>query len=175
VVVTDWPALRLLVTTHNNGPRCGEHRQGRRGTPAKTREYLELLEFKSNKILEVVMEDIEAFEEEISSSFEGGRKQKLMSYYERDTKLRAKAIEIHGTTCMVCQTNFEAKYGTHGKDYIEVHHLTPLHTLIEKSLISPKEDMAVLCANCHRMIHRKKNMPLTIKELKEIWNRLNGI
>ena len=30
---------------------------------------------------------------------------------------------------------------------------------------NPKEDFRVLCANCHRMVHRK-NPPYTINELK---------
>ena len=46
-------------------------------------------------------------------------------------------------------------YGEMGAGYIEAHHLAPLHLLSGDGpvLINPKEDFAVLCANCHRMIH----------------------
>ena len=33
--------------------------------------------------------------------------------------------------------------------------------------VNPETDLIVLCANCHRMVHRKKGMTLTIEELKE--------
>jgi len=39
----------------------------------------------------------------------------------------------------------------------EVHHLTPVSQLTEPS-ITRLEDLAVLCANCHRMIHRSDPM-----------------
>ena len=34
----------------------------------------------------------------------------------------------------------------------------------------PKTDLAILCANCHRMVHRKKSTTLTIDELKSKLN-----
>ena len=33
--------------------------------------------------------------------------------------------------------------------------------------MDPKEDFAVLCANCHKIVHRKKPM-LTLEELQNI-------
>ena len=66
------------------------------------------------------------------------------------------AKKIHGYTCQICGFNFLKFYGEIGRDYIEAHHLTPLHELPPDMPIrlSPKDDFAVLCANCHRMIHR---------------------
>jgi HNH endonuclease len=38
---------------------------------------------------------------------------------------------------------------------IEAHHLIPLSQLKGKRVaLDPKNDVAVLCANCHRMVHR---------------------
>lgn len=91
--------------------------------------------------------------------------------YERSPILRKRAIQIHGTTCMACEFNFYKFYGARGKDYIEVHHLIPLSTLEEEFEINPVTDMAVVCSNCHRMIHRDKNDILSIDELKEIINQ----
>ncbi|MFI5577344.1 HNH endonuclease [Streptomyces sp. NPDC051822] len=39
-----------------------------------------------------------------------------------------------------------------GADYIEVHHITPLHAAGPSE--TPLGDLALLCANCHRMCHR---------------------
>ncbi|WP_120239969.1 HNH endonuclease [Marinifilum flexuosum] len=86
------------------------------------------------------------------------------------------AIEIHGVRCMVpnCSFDFEEHYGLHGKDYIEVHHIKPLSSIKEETKVNPKTDMVVVCSNCHRMIHRKKNEVLSIEKLNELLsNKIN--
>jgi len=74
-----------------------------------------------------------------------------------------------GHICMGCGFNFESIYGEQGLGYIEAHHLKPLHTLpVGKAVpMNPKTDFAVLCSNCHRMVHRKRPM-LTIEELRDL-------
>jgi len=122
---------------------------------------------KLEKLEIIVDSDIAAldFEEE---HFEGTQNKRYTNYYERDTKLRAKAISIHGTTCMVCGFDFEKRYGERGKGFIEVHHLTPVSELGSNTKINPKTDLAVVCSNCHRMIHRKKDNILSLDELKKL-------
>ena len=114
-----------------------------------------------------VVQDVEsmAVEEEY---FEGRKKERLSAYYERNPRLRIAAICFHGLTCSVCGFDFEKTYGQRGKGYIEVHHLKAVSTLSQPSSVDPKHDMAVLCSNCHRMIHRRKDNPLSLGELKEI-------
>ena len=86
--------------------------------------------------------------------------------YERDPRLRREAILIHGCKCEVCGFDFEEKYGEIGIDYIEVHHKKPLSEVGEEIEVDPKTDLACLCSNCHRMIHRNREKVLTIEELK---------
>ena len=50
----------------------------------------------------------------------------------------------------------------------EVHHKKPVSFLMQEKKVAPKEDVAVVCANCHRMIHRRKDKVLTIKQLRKI-------
>jgi len=52
--------------------------------------------------------------------------------------------------------DFESKYGDLGQNFIEVHHKRPLSQLTENKTFSFDvfKDFDVLCANCHRMIHR---------------------
>lgn len=38
----------------------------------------------------------------------------------------------------------------------------------EEVEINPETDLVPVCANCHRMIHRRKDDVLTIEELKSI-------
>jgi len=75
---------------------------------------------------------------------------------ERNARLAREAKRVHGYTCQVCQFNFKERYGDLGHEYIEAHHLTPLSELPPNQplRLSPKDDFAVVCANCHRMIHR---------------------
>lgn len=101
-----------------------------------------------------------------SYGIEGGEKVIYTSRYERDPKLRAAAINIHGTTCKCCNFNFEKSYGLLGKNYIHVHHIKPISETGE-TLIDPEKDLIVLCPNCHSMIHRKRNSTLSLNELKE--------
>jgi 5-methylcytosine-specific restriction protein A len=88
---------------------------------------------------------------------------------ERNTKLARAAKKIHGSTCQTCAFDFGAVYGSLGEGYIEAHHLTPLAALPTNGPIrlSAEKDFAVLCANCHRMIHRP-GAPRQISEFRSI-------
>src|SRR5574337_269314 len=121
-------------------------------------------EFFDDSLEKQVAADLAALQEE-ESGMEGPGKARLVSYFERDPKLRVAAITIHGTTCKACGFKFEAAYGAHGKNYIEVHHVVPISTLPKPSAINSKDDLTVLCSNCHRMVHRKRDAPLSIEEL----------
>ncbi|MBD1832345.1 HNH endonuclease [Cyanobacteria bacterium FACHB-472] len=74
--------------------------------------------------------------------------------------------EAGGLKCDVCNFNYSAFYGNLGNDYIECHHLNPVSELKDgnKTKIN---DLALVCSNCHRMLHRKKPC-LSVEELKEI-------
>lgn len=78
---------------------------------------------------------------------------------ERSPKLRkaklAAALGSGGTlACEVCGFDFAARYGQLGEGFVEVHHTLPLHASgpVETRLA----DLALLCSNCHRMIHRAR-------------------
>lgn len=143
--------------------------------PVKTRKLDEKhinfeklgITYVQNEFTARVISDLGAMEYE-TEYFEGNKKQRYTNYYERNPRLRAKAIEIHGTTCMACGFNFEEYYLERGKDFIEVHHTKPVSELGENTKVDPAEDLIVLCSNCHRMIHRKKDNVLALNELRSI-------
>jgi len=116
---------------------------------------------------EIIKSDIEQIESENDFS-EGQKKERLSTYYERKREIRSKAINIHGLKCIVCEFDFESTYGELGKGFIEVHHLVPISSFDDEHNVDPKTDMTVLCANCHRMMHRNKKVVLSIEQLKEI-------
>ena len=101
---------------------------------------------------------------------EGGVALRAHLRRERDPRLRrSKLAETKKRglpiACEVCSFDYAQTYGPHGLDYIECHHRVPLHVTGEtKTRLS---DLALLCSNCHRMIHRSKRW-LTVEELKEL-------
>ena len=92
------------------------------------------------RIEATVEEDISSLQRE-DEYFEGRRAERLSSFYERNPKLRAAAIMIHGSTCAACGFNFGLSYGEHGLGYIEVHHLKPICTFTEETQVDPENDM----------------------------------
>ena len=88
---------------------------------------------------------------------------------ERNSRAGAAAKRVLGYVCQGCAFDFGRIYGQRGEGFIEAHHLTPLYTLEEGETVAmdPKKDFAVLCSNCHRMVHRHKPM-LTIDQLRDL-------
>lgn len=120
-----------------------------------------------NEVELIIDIDLSNFELE-NEYFEGEKKKRLSNFYERNPKLRIAAIKTHGFECAVCGFNFRKIYGKHGDGYIEVHHLKPVSTLEVSTSICPVNDMAVVCSNCHRMLHRNKGKVLSIEELQAL-------
>lgn len=106
-------------------------------------------------------------EEESVSYTEGGRKVFVSRKAERNPRLRKEAIRIHGCSCQACGFNYRTVYGEWGDGFIEVHHLIPLGGIEKKEReTNPETDLVVLCANCHRMVHRRRGITLSLEELK---------
>jgi HNH endonuclease len=92
--------------------------------------------------------------------------------HERDRRLveakRNEALKKYGKlSCEVCALDFDALYGSLGSGVIECHHTSPLATLRpgDKTHI---DDLALICANCHRVLHKGGH---TINSLKYLVRR----
>jgi len=83
------------------------------------------------------------------------RRYRWQRQLERNSKAAALAKNHHGYKCQACTMSFQEDYGEIGHNFIEAHHLVPLSELdpTEPRVYEPR-DFAVLCSNCHRMIHR---------------------
>ena len=68
--------------------------------------------------------------------------------------------------CEVCGFDFVAVYGELGHGFAEYHHILPL---AEAAFVRTTHlrDLAIVCANCHRMLHRARP-PLTIDRLRGV-------
>jgi 5-methylcytosine-specific restriction protein A len=113
----------------------------------------------------------EEFDDGIQEAPEGRLLTRLHVARERNRKLveskRKQAMKINGRlACEACGFDFAITYGGKGKGFIECHHIKPVATLVEGHT-THIDDLALVCANCHRIIHRDKKW-LSIVELKAV-------
>lgn len=104
---------------------------------------------------------------------EGKRIEKIHKARERNRKVIQMAKQEHANKhkgslpCEVCGFDFSKKYGKGiGDCFLEAHHKTPLSELDEdQGIETTVSDLAMVCANCHRMLHRS---PMSVEELSNI-------
>lgn len=85
---------------------------------------------------------------------EGRRRLRVHLGRERSKRLiKAFKAQLKCFACEACGTDLGAVYGPLGEGYIEAHHRVPVASLNpgEPTRLS---DLAALCPNCHRIIHR---------------------
>lgn len=109
----------------------------------------------------------------IDNGYEEGSKYQILSTrYERNPLNRELCLSKYGYSCKICGFNFKEKYGEIGKNFIHVHHITPVSKMGEGYVVDPLKDMIPVCPNCHAMLHTK-NPPLVPEELREIIKDVN--
>ncbi len=104
--------------------------------------------------------------------YEGAVSTISINKYERNPLARRMCIEHFGAFCNICGFDFHKTYGALGKDYIHVHHLIPIASIGMEYKLIPEKDLIPVCANCHAMIHKRKQA-LSLEELKEIMQNVN--
>lgn len=118
----------------------------------------------------------EIYQNETFEFKEGDLSDRTHRYRERNSgaavKIKKKALELKSLKCKGCYIDYYHKHGELGISLMECHHLIPIssasHTGTTKST-----DLVLLCANCHRLIHSRKE-PLTIDELHLVLGVKNG-
>jgi hypothetical protein len=85
--------------------------------------------------------------------------------FARNPGLVKAARALRGFTCEACDFNFMATYGAIGDEYIECHHVHPLGRRDRPTTSTTVRDVRMVCANCHRMIHRAPE-PLAVEALR---------
>lgn len=125
---------------------------------------------------------IETFDENIIIQ-EGIKSITQSAVYERSKQLRDAALAHYmkngGLNCTCCTFNFSDFYGAEiGADFIEMHHVKPIFMYagedLVKTLKAAVKNLIPVCSNCHRMIHKRWNNPLSPQEVIDIVNA-NGV
>jgi hypothetical protein len=100
---------------------------------------------------------------------------RLHKYKERHSeaakKKKTKVLSEKGVlVCEACDFDFVKVYGLLGDGFAECHHLIPVSSL-EPGHVTRFEDLAIVCSNCHSMLHRSRPM-LSVAELRELINSI---
>lgn len=110
-------------------------------------------------------------DEEVAEAEEGRILTRIHRARERNrglvAKKKAAILKSNGRLkCEACSFDFQQTYGARGAGFMEVHHLKPLSTLRlgDKTRL---DDLALLCSNCHRMVHAGRPW-LSMEELKAL-------
>ncbi|MNN33998.1 HNH endonuclease [compost metagenome] len=97
------------------------------------------------------------------STLEGNPR--LVAHLRRERNsaiVKAKKDAVLRTTgklcCEACGFDFKEVYGELGYGFCEVHHLQPL-SKCDGVVKTELGDLAIVCSNCHRIIHRTDPMP----------------
>jgi hypothetical protein len=95
-----------------------------------------------------------------NESFAEGRELlRLHRHLERNpTLVQRKKVQVlarnGNLVCEVCDFDFALTYGPIGYGFAECHHLRPLAE-IRTERRTTLSQLAVVCSNCHRMLHRR--------------------
>ena len=110
--------------------------------------------------------------EEVIVGKEGRMLTRIHAYKERDRGFAAMAKKYYKKKnggklhCVACGLQPETLYDDRGERCIEAHHKIPIEELQPDS-ITRVDDMAMVCASCHRVIHSRKPC-LTIEEVRAL-------
>jgi len=96
---------------------------------------------------------------------EGKRYKSEVNFRSRNRALVEAKKMNSNYRCEACGMTFKEVYGKIGDEYIIAHHKNPIGN-IEKTATTTLDDIALVCANCHAMLHTK-NPPLSIDELHD--------
>lgn len=102
---------------------------------------------------------IELASEELPSGiqyFEGAARHVVVNAYERNAKARKACIRHYGSRCVVCEFDFQEKYGEAAAGFIHVHHVVPIAQVGVEYQLDPVRDLRPVCPNCHAVIHRRE-------------------
>jgi hypothetical protein len=99
---------------------------------------------------------------------EGIAKECVVLSRSRSSTLRHEALRVSGGICACCGVNFSQVLNGRGLRALEVHHTKQL-ALRETPEATSLSDLAVVCANCHAIIHTDLKKAMKVEELRAEW------
>jgi predicted HNH restriction endonuclease len=88
----------------------------------------------------------------------------------RSAALRKAALTAAKGRCECCRVDFSRLLGGRGVAVLEVHHRKQLsHN--STPVVTSLADLAVLCANCHALVHSRRERPMAVGMLRRQLSR----
>lgn len=101
-----------------------------------------------------------------ASDIEGIKTETVRFMRGRSRRLRDLALKTARGVCCVCETDFSKVLGGDGVRVLQVHHRRQL-AASDVPRVTRLEDLAVVCANCHMLIHMDPKHALSVEGLKK--------
>lgn len=158
------PDLADAIEAHGEALKAEENSILIRTTADQVNELQERIFGLTNAASATKMEEAEAqpaVEEEEIFGVEGRLLARIHVFKERDKVFATRVKKFYKAknggklTCEACGLDPVAMYGNMGERCLEAHHRVPIEQLQPDS-ITRVDDMAVVCASCHRIIHSRK-------------------
>jgi hypothetical protein len=154
-VVTGWPRGRSMRRWAERGGQAGTEHNALKKLFARMARALQRNSPLPDTVPSPTIDD---------DTFEGQGSKAWRRHRKREAKLRKAKIAVAMSAnagrlvCEVlhCKFDFSKVYGELGAGFAEVHHRIPLSEAPKKGRRVRLADLAIVCANCHRMIHRNR-------------------
>jgi hypothetical protein len=99
------------------------------------------------------------------SDLEGTQTEMKLMVRGRSRRLRNAALERSGGICAACERDFSKLLAGRGVRVLQVHHRKQL-SATDRPITTSLKDLAVLCSNCHLLIHLDPKRAFSVADLK---------
>jgi hypothetical protein len=145
----------------------------RKGTPFRRSHHAGLVEYarsesQRNSSLNAAPRDPHAGATHRLEAIEGQAREVRALSYGRSAALRDAALVAAAGVCEGCGTDFNRVLGGRGLRALQVHHKNQL-SLRDEPNATQVRDLAVLCSNCHSVVHADPLAPLPVEALRALW------
>lgn len=177
-IIKDYPLEQYCLEIWNKNIKQNPELNITEKTKLETLDWVWIVQdfflFTHREILGLYKKDekqIKPVKHDEIKAYEGKTKLGIHIRYERNSKLiekikKKRLAQNKMLNCEVCGFSFYEKYGEIGAGFIEAHHIIPLSE--RKENVKTKEsDIALVCSNCHRMLH-KEFPAINIEQMKSI-------
>jgi hypothetical protein len=165
-IVTKWPRGQGMRRWALHPKASGKSHKSLENLFAKIRRML-----KSKAGLPIVLSPADedgAFEGELGMYYGRHRRREHLLRFRKIAEVLNRRARL---VCEVpkCKFDFQARYGELGAGFAEVHHLKPLKDAPKRGQYSKLSDLAIVCSNCHRMLHQNGDCrPLRQLKIKRV-------
>ena len=101
----------------------------------------------------------------VAHAVEGIAREITVTERSRSDALRRAALKRAKGVCEACGTDYSKLLGGLGERVLQVHHRQQL-SLADEPKVNGLDDVAVVCANCHLMIHADISKAIPVEELR---------